>query len=308
MTEAARVAYVFPGQGAQAVGMGRDLYEAFPAARAVFDEADAALGFALSALCFEGPAEELTRTINAQPALLTTSYACLAAARETGALPAADFVAGHSLGEYTALAAAGALSFGDAVRLARERGRLMHEAGLLQPGTMAAILGLDEGVLAEICRETGTVIANFNCPGQLVISGGVDSVARAVELAAARGASRTVTLQVSGAFHSPLMQPAVESMKAALAAVAFRDAAVPVIANVTARPVTQADDIRRELLDQLTSPVRWQRSMEYAIARGVTRIIEIGPGRVLTGLMRRIDRSVETANIGDAAAISGLAK
>ena len=308
MTEAARVAYVFPGQGAQAVGMGRDLYEAFPAARAVFDEADAALGFALSALCFEGPAEELTRTINAQPALLTTSYACLAAARETGALPAADFVAGHSLGEYTALAAAGALSFGDAVRLARERGRLMHEAGLLQPGTMAAILGLDEGVLAEICRETGTVIANFNCPGQLVISGGVDSVARAVELAAARGASRTVTLQVSGAFHSPLMQPAVEGMKAALAAVAFRDAAVPVIANVTARPVTQADDIRRELLDQLTSPVRWQRSMEYAIARGVTRIIEIGPGRVLTGLMRRIDRSVETANIGDAAAISGLAK
>ncbi len=308
MTEAARVAYVFPGQGAQAVGMGRDLYEAFPAARAVFDEADAALGFALSALCFEGPAEELTRTINAQPALLTTSYACLAAARETGALPAADFVAGHSLGEYTALAAAGALSFGDAVRLARERGRLMHEAGLLQPGTMAAILGLDEGVLAEICRETGTVIANFNCPGQLVISGGVDSVARTVELAAARGASRTVTLQVSGAFHSPLMQPAVEGMKAALAAVAFRDAAVPVIANVTARPVTQADDIRRELLDQLTSPVRWQRSMEYAIARGVTRIIEIGPGRVLTGLMRRIDRSVETANIGDAAAISGLAK
>ena len=255
MTEAARVAYVFPGQGAQAVGMGRDLYEAFPAARAVFDEADAALGFALSALCFEGPAEELTRTINAQPALLTTSYACLAAARETGALPAADFVAGHSLGEYTALAAAGALSFGDAVRLARERGRLMHEAGLLQPGTMAAILGLDEGVLAEICRETGTVIANFNCPGQLVISGGVDSVARTVELAAARGASRTVTLQVSGAFHSPLMQPAVEGMKAALAAVAFRDAAVPVIANVTARPVTQADDIRRELLDQLTSPV-----------------------------------------------------
>lgn len=308
MSDTAKVAHVFPGQGAQAAGMGRDLYDASPAAREIFGQADEALGIGLSQMCFEGPEDELRKTINAQPALLTVSFACLRAAEETGALPPAALVAGHSLGEYTALAAAGAIDFKDAVRLSRERGRLMYEAGLDRPGTMAAIIGLDEAVLEGVCEETNTVIANINCPGQLVISGGVRDVERAVTLAQERGASRAIPLQVSGAFHSPLMRPAADSMANIVPTVEFREPRVPVVANTTGRPMTTTEAIRTELLDQLCSAVQWQRSIEGMIAGGVSCIIEIGPGRVLTGLMRRIDRSVQTRNIGDAGSVRALAE
>ena len=309
MAEATKVAYVFPGQGAQAVGMGRDLYESYPVAKAIFEQADEALGFPLSSICFEGPEDELRKTINAQPALVTVSFACLKAAQETGrGLPSPVFVAGHSLGEYTALAAADVLDFADTVRLARERGRLMYEAGLKQPGTMAAIIGLDEPVLTEICQQTDTCIANYNCPGQLVISGATDKVEQAVELAKEKGASRAIPLEVSGAFHSPLMQSAVDGMAEVLPTISFRDPIIPIVANVTAQPLTTGEAVRTELLDQLRNSVQWQRSIEYMLGQGVTSIIEIGPGRVLTGLMRRIDRSVETANIGDAEAVKTLAE
>ncbi|UCB43407.1 MAG: ACP S-malonyltransferase [Dehalococcoidales bacterium] len=309
MAEAKKVAYVFPGQGAQAVGMGHDLYDSYPTAGVIFEQADEALGFPLSQICFEGPEDELLKTINTQPALVTVSFACLKVAQETGkGLPPPTLVAGHSLGEYTALAVANVLDFADAVRLARERGRLMYEAGLQQPGTMAAIIGLDEPVLAEICQQTDTCIANINCPGQLVISGGTDNVERAVELAKEKGASRTIPLQVSGAFHSPLMQPAVDGMAEILPTVAFRDPTVPVVANVTAQPLTTGEAVRAELLDQLRNGVQWQGSVEYMLSQGVTSIIEIGPGRVLTGLMRRIDRDTETMNISNADDIKALAE
>jgi [acyl-carrier-protein] S-malonyltransferase len=289
--------------------MGRDLYDSYPVARAVFEQADEALGFSLSSICFEGPENKLRETINTQPALVTASFACLKAAQGTGrGLPAPAFVAGHSLGEYTALAAAGALDFADTVRLARERGRLMYEAGLKQPGAMAAIIGLDEPVLVEICQQTDICIANYNCPGQLVISGATDKIEKAMELATERGASRVVPLEVSGAFHSPLMQSAVDGMAEILPTVSFRDPIVPIVANVTAQPLTTGEAVRTELLDQLRNSVRWQRSIEYMLGQGVTSVIEIGPGRVLTGLMRRIDRNVETANIGDAEAIRALAE
>lgn len=309
MAEVTKVVYVFPGQGAQAVGMGHDLYESYPTARAIFEQADEALGFSLSSICFEGPEEELRKTINAQPALVTVSFACLKAAQETGkGLPSPVFVAGHSLGEYTALTAADVLDFADTVRLARERGRLMYEAGLKQPGTMAAIIGLDEPVLTEICQQTDTCIANYNCPGQMVISGATDKVEQAVELAREKGASRAVPLEVSGAFHSPLMQSAVDGMAEILPTIDFRNPTIPIVANVTAQPLTTGEAVRAELLDQLRNSVQWQRSIEYMLGQGVTSIIEIGPGRVLTGLMRRIDRSVETANIGDAEAVKALAE
>ncbi len=307
MVDTKSVAYVFPGQGSQSVGMGRDLYESYPAAREVFEQADERLGFSLSELCFEGPEDELRKTVNAQPALVTVSFACLKAAQETDkGLPPPAFVAGHSLGEYTALAAAGVLDFADTVYLARERGRLMYQAGLERPGTMAAIIGLDESVLTGICQETDTRLANINCPGQLVISGATDNITRAVELATEKGASRAIPLQVSGAFHTPMMQPAVDGMAEIIPTLTFREPTIPIIANTSARPMTSAEAVKSELLEQLCNSVQWQGSIEYMIENGITSIVEIGPGRVLTGLMRRIDRSVETQNIGDAGAVQSL--
>jgi len=290
------VAYVFPGQGAQWVGMGRDLYSNSPQVREVFEEADSTLGFSLAQLCFEGPEETLRQTVNAQPAILAVSIAYLRAKPELHD-GAPTFVAGHSLGEYTALVAARVLNFADALYLARERGRLMQEAGEKTAGGMVAVIGLDEALVNDVCRLTKTQIANINCPGQIVISGPTQVLAQAIELAKAKGALRTIPLQVSGAFHSPLMQPAAEGMSQAVSRATFHDPVVPVIANTTAQPIASAEAVKAELLNQLCHCVRWQRSIEYMIEEGVSTFVEIGPGQVLTGLIRRINKEVQVLNI-----------
>ena len=304
-----KIACVFPGQGSQWVGMGRDLYQNFDSAKAIFDQADGVLGFSLSKLCFDGPEDELLQTINAQPAIVTVSFACLEATRSVGAgngLPPASFVAGHSLGEYTALAAAKVLNFATTVYLARERGRLMHEAGQIIPGGMAAIIGLDESLLTEVCAETGTRIANINCPGQIVISGAEENLIKAMDLAKARGAYRVIRLQVSGAFHTPLMQPAVDGMAEIMSSITFRQPIIPIIGNTTAQPLTTAESVKEELLRQLCNCVQWQRSIEYMVSDGVSTFIELGPGRVLAGLIKRIDKNVKILNIGDADTIRNM--
>ena len=309
MAEAEKMAYIFPGQGAQYVGMGKDLYDGFSSAKAVFRQADKAVGFALSELCFEGPENELKKTVNAQPAIVTISLALLAAMRDTyvvKSLPSPSLVAGHSLGEYTALAAAGVVDFASAIFLTRKRGELMHQAGQQNPGAMAAIIGLEEAVLADICSQTKAKIANINCPGQLVISGREECVNAASTAAEEKGARRIVQLQVSGAFHTESMQPAVEGLAEAIAGITFNDAQIPIVANTSATEITATVDIKNELLNQLCHSVQWQRSMEYMINGGVTSFIEIGPGRVLSGLMRRINRGVKAINIGDAEAVRNL--
>ena len=300
------IACVFPGQGSQVVGMGQSLYENSPLSKEVFEEADEALQFSISRLCFEGPEEVLRDTINAQPAILTTSVACLRAASELGISLRPVLVAGHSLGEYTALVAANVLEFSDAVRLVRERGRLMQEAGKVKPGGMAAIIGLDEITLEEVCRETGSQIANYNCSGQIVISGTKESIARSMDLAKARGAKRVVPLQVSGAFHSILMQPTVEGMAQAISQIDFNQPQVPIIANSTAKPLTNPDEVKEELLRQLCHCVQWQPSIEYMVSAGVLTFIEIGPGQVLSGLIRRINKEVQVLNISDIESIKAL--
>ncbi len=304
MSKEEKWVYVFPGQGSQQVGMGRRLYDNFAQARAAFEEADSVLGFSLSKLCFEGPDEVLRETINAQPAILAVSIAHLRVLPELWngyeASPPA-FVAGHSLGEYTALVAAETVSFADALRLARERGRLMHEAGEKSPGGMAAIIGLDEEVTKGICQQAGTQIANINCPGQIVISGSIEALGHATELATAGGARRVIPLEVSGAFHSPLMQPAFSGMSQVIPEITFHEPAIPIVANTTAQPITTAAAVKDELLNQLCHCVQWQRSIEYTIEAGASTFIEIGPGQVLTGLIKRINKEVQTLNTEDMA-------
>ena len=309
MAESMKVAYIFPGQASQKVGMGRDLYDNYNSAKAVFEQADETLGFSLSRLCFEGPEDELSQTINTQPALVTVSFACLKAAQDMNnstMLPLPSFVAGHSLGEYTALAAAGVLDFAATVYLAQKRGRLMYEAGLRNPGGMVAIIGLDEVSLTEVCGETNTRIANINCPGQLVVSGAKENLTKAADLAKAKGARRVILLPVSGAFHTPLMQSAVDELSEVIANLSFHDPLIPIIANTTAQPITTAEQVEAELLRQLCSSVQWQRSVEYMINNGVSTFVEIGPGRVLSSLIRRINKNVKTLNIGDAKAVKNI--
>jgi [acyl-carrier-protein] S-malonyltransferase len=304
-----KTAWVFPGQGSQSVGMCRDLYDSVKSARAVFEAADKALSFPLTKLCFEGPEEELKQTINAQPALVTAGYACLEAAREITAnkFPAPYFTAGHSLGEYTALAAAGNIDFITTIKLARERGRLMHEAGQKSPGGMAAIIGLEEAKVAEVCKASGTVMANINSPGQIVISGSLENIKKAMELATAAGAAKAISLPVSGAFHSPLMQPAVEGMTSYIDATSFKASLAPTIGNVTALPLVTEIAMKTELKKQLTSPVQWQRTIEFMSEQGVTTFYEIGPGKVLAGLIKRIVKDAVIININNLETVKALA-
>jgi len=295
----AKAAYVFPGQGSQQVGMGADLYHTSSSAREVFDETDAILGFPLSRLCFEGPEEELTKTHNVQPAVLATSIACLRTAQQTSNndLPSPSLIAGHSLGEYTALVAANVLSLGDAVSLVRERGRLMHEAGQKNPGGMLAIIGLDLEAIEEICLRSKCDISNINCPTQTVISGAAESLAEARELARARGALRLIPLKVSGAFHSSLMEPVVDEFSEVISTFVLQPPTIPIIANVTTQILTDTDSIKEELLEQLRHCIQWQSSIEYMIHSGVTSFYEIGPGKVLCGLIKRTSAKTQTLNI-----------
>ncbi|MBI1796655.1 MAG: ACP S-malonyltransferase [Candidatus Eisenbacteria bacterium] len=295
------LAFLFPGQGAQAVGMGAALAERHPVARHVFERADRALGYRLSDLCWKGPAEELTKTVHAQPALLTHSIAAYRLLEDAGIRP--RWVAGHSLGEYSACVAAGALDFEDAVRLVHRRGELMYQAGLERPGTMAAILGLDAERVAEACAraaERGIVTpANLNAPEQIVISGERAAVERACELARELGAKRAIVLTVSGAFHSPLMSPASAGLAEALAGVSVLDAKVPVIANVSAEPLRRGAEIRAALERQLLGAVRWEDSMRRLVALGAQGFVEVGTGTVLRGLLRSLDKAIASWDVGD---------
>jgi [acyl-carrier-protein] S-malonyltransferase len=294
-----KTALLFPGQGSQYVGMGKALAAEFPEARALFDRASSIVGEDLATLCFEGPEEELRRTRNTQPALFVKSYAVWTIVRD--ALKP-DFVAGHSLGEYSALAAASALSFEDGVRAVRKRGELMWESGVKRPGTMAAILGLSNEDVEALCREASVAgivqPANLNCPGQVVVSGEVAAVEKVVELAPSRGAKKAAKLNVSGAFHSLLMADARDELAEFLRDLPIRDARVPVVANVSARPVSRAEEIRKSLVDQMTAPVRWEESVRFLLDEGVEDLYEVGAGRVLRGLVRAIDRSVRCTSIG----------
>ena len=305
------LALLFPGQGSQAVGMGRDVFDASPAARATFEAADRALGFSLSKLCFEGPDDELRRTEIQQPAILTTSIALLHALEERRPL-APSYVAGHSLGEYSALVAAGALAFEDAVVLVNRRGRFMQEAVAAGKGAMAALMGLDPAAVDDACRaaaaEAGAVVssANYNSPQQTVIAGDAAAVERAIALAKERGAKRAVPLAVSAPFHCALMRPAAEKLKSELARVRFRDPRVPVITNVEAEPNASGARIPALLEQQVTAPVRFTESVKRLAALGVTRVIEIGPGSVLTGLVARIERALERVNVENRAGVEAV--
>ncbi|PNU23033.1 [acyl-carrier-protein] S-malonyltransferase [Bacillus stratosphericus] len=297
-----KIAFLFPGQGSQKIGMGKDLFDQEAVSKAVFEEADNTLGFDLSSMIFEGDTEELTLTFNAQPALLTTSIAILKKFEESGIK--ADYAAGHSLGEYTALVAAGALSFKDAVYAVRKRGELMNEAVPAGEGAMAAILGLDKAALEEVTKEVTEIghlveLANLNCPGQIVISGTAKGVELASEKAKEKGAKRAIALEVSGPFHSALMKPAAEKFTDVLSKLDIADAKTPVISNVTADIVTFRDEIETKLIEQLYSPVRFEESVERLIDLGVTTFIEIGPGKVLSGLVKKVNRRLTTISVSD---------
>lgn len=303
------IAFVFPGQGSQYPGMGKDLAANFGVARHVFEEAGDALGQDLASLCFNGPEDELKLTANTQPAILTTSIATLRAIEEeTGLMPA--FAAGHSLGEYSALVCAGALDFADAVRTVRQRGLFMQEAVPVGVGAMAAVIGLKADVLEELCREAarGEVVspANFNSPGQVVIAGHASAVGRAVELAKSHGAKRALPLPVSAPFHCALMVPAGERLRTVLEGVAVNPLRFPVVTNVEATPNEDASRVRKLLVGQVSAPVRWEESVLAMAESGVERYIEIGPGKVLSGLIKRIVKGAATVNVEDVAGLKAL--
>ena len=308
-----KTAIIFPGQGSQTVGMGRDLHDAFPAARAVFQEVDDALDESLSRLMFEGAESELTLTRNAQPALMAFSLAVIRTLEQEGEWRLAEraaFVAGHSLGEYTALAAAGCLALADAARLLRLRGEAMQKAVPVGAGAMAALIGADlaqaEAIANAAAGDEVCVVGNDNAPGQVVISGAAAAVERAVALAPDHGVKRAVMLPVSAPFHSPLLAPAAEAMEEAFQAVRFMPLAVPVVANVTARPVREAEDVPALLVRQVTAMVRWRESVLHMASEGVEALIEAGAGKVLTGLARRIDRSLDASTVGTVAEVDAL--
>lgn len=309
-TRLSKIAFVFPGQGAQAVGMGKDVFETFDHSRLIFEQADRALGFSLSNIIFEGPDEVLKQTANTQPALLTVSVALLEALQVRGLKP--DYVAGHSLGEYSALVAAGVLSFEDAVRTVRARGQFMEQAVPSGQGAMAAVLGAERETLAALCASitaegTAVELANVNCPGQIVVSGtaaGVEAVVQRGKEEA--GAKRVIPLEVSGPFHSSLMKPAADNLQTTLAGIAMLDASVPVIANVTAKAVTSADEIRNLLVEQVYSPVLWEDSVRYLIEQGVDTFVEIGSGTVLAGLIKKVDKNLRVISINSISALEAL--
>ena len=303
-----KIAFIFPGQGSQYAGMGQELARNFPAARRVFEQADDALGFTISQLCFEGPEDELRLTENTQPAILTCSVAVHAVLRERGVEP--DYVAGHSLGEYSALAAAGSIEFADAVRLVRKRGRYMQEAVPSGVGAMAALIGIPAEKLESICSEAaqGEVVApaNLNSPGQAVIAGHAGAVERAVELAKQAGARKAVLLRVSAPFHCALMKPAQERLSADLDAIDFKDLAAPLVNNFAAHEIRTGADAREGLKQQVPNPVRWEDSIRKLASAGVDRFVEAGPGKVLTGLLKSIDRSLDGSAVGDLKSLEKL--
>lgn len=295
------VGYLFAGQGSQYVGMGKDLYQAFPESKAVFDKADKRLGFSLSELCFRGPQEELTETQNCQPAILTMSIAAWEAFKSVHnvqqSIVHSSYAAGLSLGEYSALVAAGAISFEDAVYLVRQRGQFMEEEAINHPGKMLSLIGLDSAIIKQICADTHTEVANINCPGQTVISGGINEIKQAGVLAEERGAKMAVVLDVSGAFHSSFMKGAALNLAKELDKVKINLPALPVVSNVTAKPFSSPTEIKENLIKQVYSGVLWEASMKFILSKGVRNFIEFGPGKVLKGLMRRIDADAQVINI-----------
>jgi len=303
-----QTAILFAGQGAQTVGMGKDLAEQFPAARAWFDRANAALGYDLASICFEGPETEVTKTEHAQPGIYLVGWVAWQLLREQVPGLEAHAAAGLSLGEFTALAAAGAMSFEDGLRVVRERGRFMQDACERTQGGMAAIIGLDEAATREACSEAGVEIANLNCPGQIVISGSIASLEKACELAKARGAKRALPLTVAGAYHSALMQSAQGPLEQVLAGVDIQAPSMTVVANVTAQPHGDPAAIRGLLARQVTASVRWEESVRHLLGAGFTRFIELGPGTALTGFLRRIDKGAQVLNVADAASLEATVK
>ena len=303
-----KTALLFSGQGAQSVGMGKDLAAQFPSAKTWFEQANAALGYDLAKICFEGPEPELTKTEHAQPAIYLVGWMAFQLLKER--VPALRFeaAAGLSLGEFTALAAGEALTFEDGLRIVRQRGRFMQEACEATRGGMVAIIGLNEAATRQVCVEAEVELANLNCPGQIVISGEADKLILACELAKGRGAKRAVPLPVAGAYHSKLMATAQSKLQAVLPTVAIRVPAMPVISNVTAQPHGSAMEIQQKLVEQVVSPVRWEASMRYLLAKGFSRFIELGPGTALSGFMRRIDKDVQIINVADAVSLAETVK
>ncbi|MGA2869960.1 MAG: ACP S-malonyltransferase [Verrucomicrobiota bacterium] len=301
-----KTALLFAGQGAQAVGMGKDLAEKFPSARAWFDRANAALGYDLAAICFNGPEAELTKTENAQPGIFLVSWVAFQLLKEQAPNLKFEATAGLSLGEFTALTAAGALTFEDGLRVVRQRGKFMQEACDVTRGGMAAVIGLDEAPTREVCAGAGVVLANLNCPGQLVISGEAEKITKACELAKAKGAKRAIPLTVAGAYHSPLMASAQPKLAAELARAKISAPAVPVVSNVTAQP--HGTDISAKLVEQVCASVLWENSMRHLLSQGFTRFIELGPGTALSGFMRRIDKTAQMLNVADVASLEATVK
>ena len=303
----AKVAFVFPGQGAQKVGMCKDFYENYACAKKVFEEADEALGFSISKMCFEGPEEDLRLTKFTQPAILTCSLAALAVMREHGL--ECEIAGGHSLGEYSALFAAGVMRLQDAVKAVNKRGQFMQEAVPVGEGAMAAVMGLEPDKIVEVCqqveKECGEAVqaVNFNCPGQIVIAGATKAVEKATEALKTAGAKRAIPLPVSAPFHSTLMKPAAERLKRVLDTIEFHDAKFPVVANVTAEPVVKAEEIRALLVKQAASPVKWEMSVRNMIRDGIDTYVEVGPGKTLTGFTRKIDRTMNALNVEDIASL-----